>query len=172
MAQQSRYNVLLITTDEQRYDALGCNGNPHIRTPHLDTLARQSVNFQRHTTSNPICTPARCSILTGLYSRTHGADTVGKRLPVTQQCLTHLLGEAGYRCGILGKAHFEAELSGYAKQLEPERVYYGFQEHHITEDNQIGEYLRWIRAKHPEHYAAIRQMTVESTRDTPFPTPG
>lgn len=148
-------NVLLITTDQQRYDALGCNGNPHIRTPHLDQLAAEGINCSRHYTSNPVCTPARGSILTGLYSRSHGAVVVGQTVPPQTRGLAHILSEAGYRTGLLGKAHFEPERSGYVTRLDPTKPYYGFQHTAITEDAVEGPYLDWIRREHPEHLEAV-----------------
>jgi arylsulfatase A-like enzyme len=155
------FNVLLITTDQQRFDALGCNRNPYIKTPHLDRLAQQSVNLQQHFTSNPICTPARCSILTGRYSRSHGAINVGVTLPRETQCLTHALKRAGYRCGLMGKAHFEPEKSEYVKTMNRSAPYYDFDEHHITEDNMIGEYLEWIEREYPQHLAGAWENSHE-----------
>jgi arylsulfatase A-like enzyme len=154
-------NVLLITTDQQRFDALGCNNNPHIKTPHLDRLAAQSINLQQHFTSNPICTPARCSILTGRYSRSHGAVNVGMTLPRDTQCLTHVLKQAGYRCAIMGKAHFEPEKSGYVNTMDRTTPYYGFDEHHITEDNMIGEYLEWVERQYPQYRAGAWENSHE-----------
>jgi arylsulfatase len=156
-----RCNVLLITSDQHRFDAVGCNGNPRVRTPHLDRLAREGANLAGHTTSNPLCTPARASILTGRYARSHGAWTVGATLPPETQGLSHALGAAGYHCALTGKAHFEPECSNYVERLDPARAYYGFHETHITEDNQIGEYLDWIRREHPQHLAAILENNHE-----------
>ena len=59
-----RPNILLITSDEQRADAVGW-ADPRIRTPHLDALAGRGIVFDRAYTVNPVCTPARCSMLTG-----------------------------------------------------------------------------------------------------------
>ena len=64
-------NVLIIHTDQQRYDSLGCSGNRFARTPNIDRLAAQSTRFTRHVVSNPICSPSRASLLTGLYPPGH-----------------------------------------------------------------------------------------------------
>ena len=61
-------NLLLITADHMRGDALACNGNPFMRTPHLDALAARGVTFTNAFSSNPICVPGRASITTGNYS--------------------------------------------------------------------------------------------------------
>ena len=83
------YNVLLITSDQQRYDAMGCNGNRHILTPNLDRLAREGVCFSNHTTSCAICTPARASMLLGQYPHTHGAWNVGTTMDPAGRGLSH-----------------------------------------------------------------------------------
>ena len=67
-----RPNILLLCTDQQRYDALGAAGNDHIRTPHLDRLAAQGARFTTCFTQSPICAPSRGSLMTGRYSRHHG----------------------------------------------------------------------------------------------------
>ena len=54
-----RPNILILYTDQQRWDALGANGNPHIHTPNLDRLARQGVNFNHYFVQNPVCMPSR-----------------------------------------------------------------------------------------------------------------
>ena len=167
-----RPNILLITADEQRFDAVRCNGNPRVTTPNLDRLATEGVNFTGHTTSCPFCTPARASILTGQYARTHGAWQVGVTLDTNARGLSHWLADAGWRTGFFGKAHFEAELSEHMVRMDHNRPYYGFQEFHITEDHNVGEYLDWIRAEHPQHYAAARHNTHEDKRDTPLPDRG
>jgi len=67
----SRKNVILLHTDQQRADSLGCNGNQFARTPNLDRLAAKGATFTRHIVSNPICSPSRASLLTGLYPPGH-----------------------------------------------------------------------------------------------------
>src|SRR6185437_4191738 len=144
------FNVLLIMTDEHRFDAVGCNGNSHVKTPHLDAFAAGAVNFQRHTCSSPICTPARASILTGRYARTHGATLVGSRLDPQTETLATWLSAAGYRCGLFGKSHLEAERTNFNWRDGPLSGYYGFHEAMLSEDNLIGPYMNWIRREHPQ----------------------
>ena len=62
-------NILWICTDQQRWDTIGSLGNPHIRTPHLDALAKEGMAFTHAYCQNPICTPSRASFLTGKYPR-------------------------------------------------------------------------------------------------------
>lgn len=162
-------NILLITTDEQRFDTLGCNGNPVIRTPRLDRLAAEGVNFQNHSTSCAVCTPARASLLTGRYMRTHGAWHAGVTLDPAQEGVAHRLAARGYRTGLFGKAHFEGELTGYVERLSPDEPYYGFQNVQITEDNVIGPYLDWIRSNYPGHVRDAMHLHNEYDRPDGFP---
>ena len=68
-------NVLFIGVDQLRADNLGCYGNPICETPHLDALERDGVVFERAYTPCSLCTPARASMLTGLFAFTHGMGT-------------------------------------------------------------------------------------------------
>ena len=102
-----RPNVVLIITDDQGYGDLGCHGNPEIRTPHLDALAKQSVELERFHVC-PVCSPTRASLLTGRYNyRTGVVDTfIGRSLMRPEELtLAEMLGGAGYRTGIFGKWH-------------------------------------------------------------------
>lgn len=100
-------NVLLITSDQHRWDALG-TVNPVLKTPNLDRLAWEGVQFDRAYTCNPVCTPARCSILTGQYPSRHGCYTIGTSLPEDYPTIPQLLSQAGCFTSLIGKAHFRA----------------------------------------------------------------
>jgi arylsulfatase A-like enzyme len=99
--------ILFITTDQQRYDSLGCNGGTIARTPVVDGLAANGVNFKRAYNQNTVCMPARSTMLTGQYVRTHGVVSNGIPLPLDAPSIAAYLGEHGYRTALLGKAHFE-----------------------------------------------------------------
>jgi arylsulfatase A-like enzyme len=101
-------NIVLITTDQQRADSVGAYGNPVCRTPNLDRLATEGTRFDACRTQNPYCQPSRATILTGTYPSTHGVTSNGIDLPddATERALPTLLGQAGYRTALLGKAHF------------------------------------------------------------------
>lgn len=103
-----RPNLLLITTDQQRWDALSLLGTPGYRTPHLDRLAKEGVCFRDGYTSSPVCTPARVSMLTGLYPPRHGAFQIGTGpVPALERdTLPLLLKAARYDTALFGKTHF------------------------------------------------------------------
>ena len=99
-------NVLLITSDQQRWDALG-RENPVLRTPALDRLADEGLLFERAFTCNPVCTPARVSILTGHYPSRHGCYTIGTGLPEDYPTIPAAVEAAGGFTALAGKAHFQ-----------------------------------------------------------------
>ena len=99
-------NILLITSDQHHYSCLG-SVNPRISTPALDRLATEGTRFDRAYTPNPVCTPARSSIITGLYPSVHGAWTIGVKLPEDVPTVGQQLSAAGYATSLVGKAHFQ-----------------------------------------------------------------
>ena len=99
--------ILFITTDQQRYDSLGCNGGTVARTPVLDGLAREGINYRRAMNQNVVCMPARSTIITGQHVRTHGVYANGVPLPADAPSIAAYLNTHGYRTALLGKAHFE-----------------------------------------------------------------
>ncbi|HJQ83783.1 MAG TPA: sulfatase-like hydrolase/transferase [Candidatus Binatia bacterium] len=103
--------ILFITTDQQRFDSLGCNGGTIARTPVADRLAATGINYRRAHNQNVVCMPARSTMITGQYVRTHGVVANGVPLPADAPSVAAWLhGKAGYRTALLGKAHFEPGL--------------------------------------------------------------
>jgi arylsulfatase A-like enzyme len=101
-------NVLLVTTDQQRADTLGCYGSRLDATPNLDRLAASGTRFDRCRTQNPYCQPSRATILTGRYPSSHGVHSNGvdfcaDDVPTT---LSAIFGAAGWTTAFRGKAHF------------------------------------------------------------------
>lgn len=165
-------NLLLITTDQQRWDALSCLAPPGYRTPHLDRLAAYGIHFNRAYTPSPVCTPARVSMLTGQYPTRHGAYQIGmEAVPALEgPLLPGLLGAAGYATASIGKTHYlarrleEKHIAGYAHpQLEdPDPVesfwktfdgpYLGFDflrhcQSHACDQAPNGHYRAWLKRR-------------------------
>jgi arylsulfatase A-like enzyme len=106
----SKPNILLLVTDQQRWDTVSAYGlNEICRTPHIDALARRGIRFDNAFTPTAICSPARASLYTGLYPHKHGVTGNGLCLREGVRGINHYLAEAGYRCGYAGKWHVDEE---------------------------------------------------------------
>ncbi|MCL4544652.1 MAG: sulfatase-like hydrolase/transferase [Chloroflexi bacterium] len=97
-------NVLLLMTDQQRWDTLGYAGCTPCRTPNLDRLAREGVACDRCLTPNPICSPARAALFTGRYAHATGVGN-NRELPLEQPTLLEAFRDAGYHIAYSGKWH-------------------------------------------------------------------
>jgi len=102
-----RCNLLVIMTDQQSADALGCASGGYFHTPNLDRLAARGVRFEKAYTSQPICVPARCSMLTGLMPHQTGITYNISKGEMHGEPLSRQLDEAGYDTGYFGKWHIE-----------------------------------------------------------------
>lgn len=105
-SEPARPNFLIIFTDDQRHDALGCAGNPHMITPNLDSLCRAGTRFSHAFVTLSICSPSRAALLTGRYGRANGIQRVGNvSLREGERTFAQLLREHGYQTGMVGKWH-------------------------------------------------------------------
>lgn len=102
-----RPNILILMTDQQRADSLGCYGNAVCRTPNLDRLAGQGALMRNAFVSNPLCMPNRATLLTGRYPSAHGVRTNGIPLVCEEMTLPRVLADAGYRTASFGKIHLQ-----------------------------------------------------------------
>jgi len=102
-----RPNILIIKADQHNARCLGVNGHTQVRTPNLDELAIEGVNFTHAFVQNPICTPSRMSYLTGQYVHNHGVYGLSNSESFAQSLPTmfSLLKKEGYRTGIVGHIH-------------------------------------------------------------------
>ncbi|MFI3206331.1 MAG: sulfatase-like hydrolase/transferase [Clostridia bacterium] len=133
-------NILLLLTDEQRYDSLGCTGNNCVRTPNIDNLAKEGCNFSRHITANSVCMPSRASLTTGLFIPGHGVyangiplwrrdnncpdinsvmceNRYGMKVPDRVPTMADILSENGYSTALFGKLHAESTLADPSYKL-------------------------------------------------------
>jgi len=118
MSHESRLpDIVVILTDDQGCWAMGCAGNPEIRTPNLDRLATTGVRFESFFCASPVCSPARASLLTGRIPSSHGIhdwlrkgnidhdDDRGIEYLRGMPGYTDVLAQRGYVCGLSGKWH-------------------------------------------------------------------
>lgn len=166
----SRRKILFVTTDQQRYDTLGCNGGTLARTPVVDGLAADGVRFERAVTQSVVCMPSRSTILTGQHPSTHGVWMNGVPLPTHAPSVASVLHGAGYRTALIGKAHFQPYLDPFLRFEEnalsrtdgdpPGGAYRGFEHLESATHGAAGpvHYARWLAAQHPDAAGGFYQV--------------
>ncbi len=148
---ESRPNILLLFTDQQRFDALGALGNPVLRTPNLDRLCSEGTVFTRCYTPSPVCVPARAALVSGLPPHRTGCwdngTNIGEEIPSVMGKLTDL----GYRTHGIGKMHFTPQR---------ERLW-GFESREVSERGD-DDYRAFLDANGYGHvldvHGALREM--------------
>lgn len=135
-------NILLITTDQQRFDTIRAAGYAFMKTPNLDRLASQGCLYENAFSNNPACIPARHNIITGLTCKHHGFEKNyfddSKQLPHDIPTFPKLLADDGYDTVAIGKMHFA-----------PVRAHHGFNRMYLMEE--IPKFL------HDDEYAMYLQ---------------
>jgi len=128
-----RPNVLLITSDQMRADAISCYGNTWVKTPNFERLAQSGILYEQAYTPNPICVPARASITTGNYSHcATGTKNNAGRIKDHQPKIAEHFSNAGYATYAIGKLHY-LPYSPCGK----ERLLHGFAHAELAEEGRI-----------------------------------
>jgi hypothetical protein len=130
-------NIVLILSDDQAPGTLGVDGNPLIKTPRLDQLAREGAFFSRAYVPIPLCAPSRAAILTGLYPHQNGVTVNAGQIKPGTATFSELLKRHGYRCGFIGKWHL----------ADAHKPQHGFEDAWITLWDLHGGYINpklWI----------------------------
>jgi arylsulfatase A-like enzyme len=112
-------NIVYVFADQWRAQAIGYAGDANARTPNIDRLAGQSVNFVNAVSGCPVCSPYRASLLTGQYWHKHGIFL--NDVPLSNEAVTvaEVLRDAGYDTGYIGKWHLDGH--GRLSFTPPER---------------------------------------------------
>lgn len=154
-APAARPNILLLMTDQHRWDALGANGNRFIRTPNLDRLAAASANFTHAFVASPVCVPSRVSFFTGRYARSHRNRVNYTPLDGREVLMQARLREAGYATASVGKLHLypptpdEARRSGFdVVELHDA----------VAPLDQYSSYVAWLRERDPARARSYRAV--------------
>lgn len=130
-------NVLFIMTDQHRYECLGCHGFQLVKTPNLDKMMEDGVDFQRTYAQSAICMPSRVTAFTGQYLHTHGIQSNSNKADMGHlTMLPNYLRNYGYETAVVGKNH-----AGHHQQIgfDYARVCAGI---HQGENNDYRDYLR------------------------------
>jgi arylsulfatase A-like enzyme len=179
---QHRPNFVFFLSEGMRWDELSCMGNPIIRTPHMDRLAREGMTFRNAFVVNALCAPSRASIYTGLYSHTTGVvDNVhttgelgppGQVIPKDIPLLSDMLRKAGYEVAMFGRANVNVEdrywdyyfgfrgwVANYNEPILRECVAGKWsdprQYEGYVDDLVTSRALQWIEQKHEKPYCAF-----------------
>ena len=112
-------NILFVFADQWRADALGYAGDPNVKTPNLDRLANQAVNFTHAVSACPVCCPYRATMMTGRRPLSHGVFLNDVQLPGEEVTIAEVLAGRGYRTGYIGKWHLDGH--GRSSYIPPER---------------------------------------------------
>ena len=162
--------ILFITTDQQRFDSLGCNGGTVARTPNIDALASSGINYTRAHPQNVVCMPSRSTMITGQHVATHGVWMNGVPLPHDAPSIAATLRSAGYKTALIGKAHFEPVIDPFGRFVENQIAASGDETtfHVLPDGTRVPHrgfdhlefathspaaslhYSAWIRENHPE----------------------
>ena len=146
MARESKPNIVLIMTDQHRYDRLSCVSGNMPQTPNIDRIASEGVLFTNAYTPSPVCAPARAAIKSGMYPP--GCGVVGNWVPFEGDAdlVTHRLGRLGYQTAVAGKLHFVPPLGRFGFEWKsladaPYSIY--------AHDDQWSDYIHWLRSRGP-----------------------
>ena len=158
--------ILFITTDQMRFDAIGANGQKVARTPAIDALAANGINYTRAHNQNVVCMPARSTMITGQYVSTHGVWMNGVPLPEDAPSVAQYLHDkAGYKTALIGKAHFEPFIDPKQQFYESQMARLGEHGPHrgfdymelATHSPLILHYAEWIRKNDPDAFGYFYQ---------------
>ena len=153
-----RPNILVLMTDQQRYDSLGCYGFAPAHTPNLDRLAADGVLFERCYVNNPLCNPSRASMMTGKHVQGHGVYQLYDNLPQDEVLFPERLQQAGYETALFGKLH----VSSLTFEDRQRNAHDGFDiyewclEHCLNLDSPFNGYVAWLKEHDPALLARLR----------------
>ncbi len=177
-----RPNILLITTDQQRFDTIAALGNTEIYTPHLDWLVDEGITFTRAYTDCPVCMPARGTIMNGQHAYVHGMTGNGGMEPAMagRPTLPGLLTAAGYQTRAVGKMHFSPMRCNYGfEHMELPMDYYrerhrraheGLPKEHGVGENEITPVISTVHERESlTHWTVARSIDFLETRDDTRP---
>ena len=116
---EKKPNILYILADEWRGNATGYEGDPNVKTPNLDRLAKEGLNYRNVVSVCPVCTPHRAALMTGRFPTSTGMFLNDAYLPSEELCMAEILRGAGYATGLIGKWH----LDGHGREtfIPPDR---------------------------------------------------
>ena len=153
-----RPNVVLLYTDQQRWDTIRRGGNEHILTPNLDRLADGGVLLANAFCNNPVCMPSRQSMLSGQYPSVVGTCTNGIEMPEDALTLHKVLKPYGYHTANIGKLHFRNHSNRDHREAHGD---YGFDTLILSDEPGCYDdaYIKWVEQHDPSQVDRCRCST-------------
>jgi len=150
-----RPNVLIVYTDQQRRDSLGCYGNSLAKTPNLDKLASEGVLFENYFVQNPVCMPSRMSFLTGRYCSSLGVGDNGNSFPESAVPVHKIVKPYGYHTAQIGKLHFQPHAKRDHRDMHTD---YDFDTFILSDEPGCYDdaYIKWVESIKPEIVEKVR----------------
>lgn len=152
-------NILILMTDQQRFDSLGCYGGNIVDTPNIDRLAKEGSLFEYCYSACPVCTPVRASMMTGKSVPGHGVYKLHDILPDDQVLFPKYLQKLGYQTSLVGKLH----VSGLWQEAEKRHPNDGFDNYEwcvdpgLNFESKFNAYARWVKSKDPKFYERLKE---------------
>ena len=180
-------NILFINVDQQRYDCLGFTGNPIVKTPNIDNLAKTGISFSNAFTPIPLCCPARQTLLSGVMPDVHGGlwnfdcgSLNPPGLDSKRNIWVNQLKTAGYKTAYVGKWHVNKELDPTSFGFDSYKRFDGVPpestkiKHHFDDEQDgfwgVGAYdTRPLEKTHTHQLAAEAVQTLEKFSETNSP---
>ena len=156
-------HILMLFTDQQRWDTIGAAGNPAMQTPHLDALAGESVVFDQCYTPSPVCVPARLSMFSGQYPARTGCNNNNAQTVYQGEGFYSALTRAGFQSCAVGKMHHLVDpygLMGFERRVTQEEL-----------SDPRDDYTRFILEHYPQvfDYHGMRSEMYYVPQISPLP---
>jgi arylsulfatase len=151
-------NILLILTDQQRFDSLSTYSCQCIKTPHIDSLGKGGVVFDNCYVNNPVCTPSRASIFTGKPITGHNVYRLHDNLPEHETPFPYLLQQAGYTTALFGKLHLSSRIfeDSHRHPRDGFDIYKESKSPYLP-PSKMNSYLPWLQENFPEEYDKLQE---------------
>lgn len=161
-------NVVLILTDDQRWDALSIAGNPYLKTPNIDRLAKEGVYFKNHFCTTSLCSPSRASILSGKYAHAHGVVNNFTEYPTDLPSFPRVLQEAGYETAYIGKWHMGEDNDNPRPGFDYFVTHKGQGKYFDTEFNINGQGSKQVKGYYTHVVTKMADEWIRKGRSKPF----
>lgn len=156
--EKKKPNILLLTTDQQRFDTINAAGYDFIQTPNLDRLAEEGCMFTNAYSPNPVCIPARHNLITGLTAKHHGFDDnyfeETRNIPYDIPTVGEIMSNDGYDTIAIGKMHFQP----YRRHNGFNKLYLMDEIPRYREDDEYAMYLKDVGLGHIQSIHGVRHL--------------